>query len=180
MIKKLLFLVLFLVLVGCQDNQTSNNSIENKAEYVMPKYFQTQTFEIGMKDGYELKSVIIKPDLDNETNYDRWEAYKKDYENKAKYKAIRDQWEAENEANFPSLEQDRIEEYCEDYGLAYCMNIDKTCNEDGCYKVTVICDDDSYDEGIDDLDECWKFDVYVEKQIDDNLTKEHEEEILCG
>lgn len=171
-------LALFLILLGCQDNQDYNSQITSKADFTMPKNFETQTFEIEIKDGHKLEIAIIEPEIVTETNYDRWLAYQTNYEQKAKYDAMRDQWEAENEENFPQREQDRIEEYCKNYGLAYCMNIDKTCNEDGCYKVTVDCDDDSYDEGIDDLDECRRFEVYVEKQIDDELTKEHEIEIL--
>jgi hypothetical protein len=179
MVKKVLILILFVLIFGCQDNQVSNNTIENKDEFVMPKNFETQTFEIGTNDGYNLEIATIESELSNETNYDRWVLYQTSYEEKAKYRNVRLMWEVENRENFPQLEQDRIEEYCKTYGLAYCMNIDKTCDDMGCYKVTVTCDDDSYDEGIDDLDECRRFEVYVEKEIDDDLTKEHEKEVLC-
>ena len=90
----------------------------------------------------------------------------------------RNVWELENELNFAEREEDRIEQYCKEYGFGLCKDIDRSCEEDGCHRVVVECDDDRYDEGIDQYNECRKFNVQVEHEIDDDLTEETEKDVI--
>ena len=92
---------------------------------------------------------------------------------------MRHLWEVENDYNFAEREEERIEKYCKDYGFEYCKDIDVTCEEEGCHKVTVNCDDDFYYEGTDRYDECRKFEVQIEHEIDKELTKREKDKEIC-
>jgi len=164
--------LMFVFLVGC--------SGEKDITYKMPDNFETQTFVVDAPDGFPMKVYAIEEPAVEETNYDRWLAWREKTEAQDKYAVMRHVWKLENELNFNEREEERIEEYCKEYGYARCKDIDRTCEKDGCHRVTVVCDDDNYDEGIDRYDECRKFDVQVDEEIDDELTEETDEDIKNG
>jgi len=167
-------LLIIIFLGGCtvSGNQKTN-------EFTMPKDYETYSYEVDIIDGYKAEVYIIEDDEEYVSNFDLWLQAKEKNEQADKYRMIRHLYDSENEDNFAEREEERIEDYCKDYGYERCMDIDRTCEEDGCHKVSVVCDDDNYDEGIDRYDECRKFDVQVEHDFDDELTEEDEDQVIC-
>lgn len=166
-----LFFAGFFLLAGC-----NSETVDDYSSYKMPESYESTVYEIQTQDGYPMEKVVIADPAPQKTDLERWQEWREKVEAQDKYATMRKVWEHENEADFSEREEERIEEYCKEYGYARCKGIDVTCEEDGCHKVIVECDDDFYDEGIDEEDECRKFDVTVEKDIDDGLTQAHEAE----
>ncbi len=165
MAKIAIMLVLAALLTGCS---------ADSMQYVMPDSYEPQVHEIVSPDGYPMETYVISPPAyDTQKAWEEWRARKEGLD---RYETARKVWESENSATFSEEEERRIEEYCKNYGYARCREIDRTCAKEGCYSVTVACDDDEYDEGIDRPQECRRFLVAVSDEIDPGLTREEEEE----
>jgi len=175
MYKYVILGLLFIITLGCSGTSEIDEK-PNYSDYKLPEAFEATVFEVSTIDGYEAEMHIIEPEKNTESNYDRWLAAKEISEQQDKYSMMRHMWEVEHEENFAEREEERIEEYCKDYGYARCKDIEKTCDDEGCHRVTVECDDDNYNEAVDKFDECRRFEVQVDHEIDDELTAETDEE----
>jgi len=165
-----LFIGILLILSGC--------AVDSAIEYKMPENYDMYTMEVTHKEAYDAQMVIITPDEPEESNFDRFEAWRVKREAEDKWRMTRNVWENENINDFHIAEEKRIEQYCKEYGYTRCIGIDRTCEEHGCHKVTIICDDDFYQDGEDELEACRRFDVEVEEAVDDDLTEFINEEVL--
>ncbi len=171
----LLILIATAFLAGCASAPAHDYS-----SYTMQKNPEIYTFEITSENGYPAQMAVINESEPYVSQYELWKAAANLSEQQAEYRMTRHLWESENDETFSEKEETRIEEYCKEQGFARCMGIDRTCEEDGCHKVTVACDDDNYDEGLDTYDECRRFDVQVDEEFDDALTAEDEQQVICS
>jgi hypothetical protein len=156
-----------LAVIGC--------SQEAQTEYAMPVDYEQQSFEFTHGNGYAALYVEYSHGQEPYDAFAQWEAWRERHEALDKYSMARAVAEKEVEL-FHVKEEKRIEEYCEEWGYGACKDIKYTCEEDGCHVVTVECDDDFYDEGLDDYSECRKFEVEVQEDINDEVTESVEEE----
>jgi len=162
-----LYLIYLAILVGCTSQQP--------VEFSMPTDYQTQTFEFTHGNGIDLEYVEILDDPNPVDTMEQWRVWREEVEAADKLKMMNSVYSKEDNP-FYVLEEQRIEKYCYDEGFEACMNIDRTCNDDGCYSVIVECDDDFYSPATDEYEECRRFDVEVSDDIDDELTDEVEAE----
>jgi len=137
----------------------------------MPENYEPVVYTVSsaQPQAYDMQVFVIEKPRE-ESSMEKWEKWRNNVESQDKYNTFRKI--AEHEDGFFQVEEDRIEEYCKEAGFSRCRNIDKTCEEDGCHRVVVKCDDDSYNPRLDDFNECRKFDVNVEEDIDKELTEE--------
>ena len=162
---------MILVLTACSDDSktiTSNN-------------FDSVVYEIEHTDGHKAQIFIIE-DRIPDNDYDQFERDRFNRE-RIDYYAVQRQV-ADNDGTFAEQEEERIEEYCKDNGFESCMGIDRTCEDDGCHQVIIVCEDEHYNPAFDEPNACRKFDVDVKEYLDMELTQESDEEIIedgkCG
>ncbi len=133
--------------------------------------YQTYTIDDGPADlssrSYTYEKQYDLTEAEKQELFDRAQARK---EAQDKYDAYTKAWSKES---FESLEEKRIEAYCEDNGFYSCYNIKYTCeSETTCHKVKITCDDNdfdpaklSYERYEEDLDdECDDYEVEVEEK----------------
>jgi len=169
-------IVLLTLLVACSQVQ------EKHIDYNMPTDYEIQTYTIDHSadsDAYNVQVAVISQERETADAFEQWQNWRDIVESEDKLRMMNAVRESENKP-FSVREEQRIEEYCKEYGYEHCMDIDRTCEEDGCHRVMVLCDDDNYNEELDDYAECRKFDVEVGEDIDDELTKAVEDEVECN
>jgi hypothetical protein len=159
---KLHYLFLFLVISACATETAPKQAateIEEQRYVIEENDYTTKT--------YEIIEGNPEPSDSEQDNFerDRLNRERLDYEKSMKYTPT-----------FAEKEEVRIEAYCKEFGFEGCMKIDRACEEDGCHKVSINCDDSSYDD--DELDSCRRFDIHVDEKIDRALTKLEESDIL--
>jgi hypothetical protein len=146
-----------LLICACTQEQRPMHETEGFQQYVIDESeLQPQTYEI-----------IDTSEPSTEENFERNRINREyvDYVNTMR----------EDTPTFAEAEEERIEAYCKEYGFEACMKIDRACEDDGCHKVTVTCDDD-YDE--DEPNSCRRFDVDVREYYDKALTEDSDAEII--
>ncbi len=173
--KYLMIALILVISAGC----SMQPGTDSKADYRMPASINPETYIVDSPDGVPMQTAIITDNVSEQSSYDMWLEWRNKTEQQDKYDMLRHVWENENAQDFSEREEDRIEQYCKDYGFERCMGIDRTCEEDGCHRVTVECDDDNYDPGIDSYDECHRFKVTVDEDVDDALTESADDEVIC-
>jgi hypothetical protein len=156
----ILFIAALLVLVSsCSEEKTFHDKIEE--QYI--------TATIHHVDKYGADLYVVEEDiLTEEEKQEIWDRYIQDRMDQDHYLTMMNIREHE-ENPFHLLEEDRIEQYCEEEGFAACRTIRSTCDDDGCHRVIVSCRDHDWYEG-DDYDYCNVFEVDVEPDIDLDLT----------
>ena len=162
-------LISMLVLAGCAYEQPD-------IEYSMPSDYELVVYEIHSPNGYEVEHVTIISGTEPADSFEQWKTWRENLEAQDKLNMMNSVWDSENK-EFHVAEEQRIEEFCKEWGFEHCRQIDRTCEEEGCHRVTVECDDDYYDEGLDEYSDCRRFEVEVEEDIDDELTEETEEDV---
>jgi hypothetical protein len=136
------------------------------------------SYEVEQKDGYTMDTYIIESESTNTDSFSEWQAWNAKREADAKYRMYQMLRESEDADTFAQTEEDRIETYCEEYGYAACKGISVTCEKAGCHIVTVACDDDNFDSKVDEDDECHRFAVSVDEEIDPRLTEQADKQII--
>jgi len=165
----ILFFIGALFLVGCSPSQTN-------VDYTMPTHYTPVVYEIEASDPYEMDVYVISgPEPDDPMQ--QWRDWRTRTEARDSYETRLKVLENLDENDWIENEEDRIEKYCEDYGYRRCSHIDRTCEDDGCHRVFVLCEDEDFDPERDDPFDCTEYDVIVREWFDQELTKQNEAEV---
>lgn len=162
--KYLYMLGVLLLLFGCTEVS------QQEVVYKMPENYIPRSYVVESQPQH-IEMYVIEEEPWIVIDYEREKALQEQREALDKYTVARKIAENEAKPSFAEEEEDRIEEYCKEWGFEKCMGIDMTCEEDGCHKVTVECDDDRYNPKTDVYNDCRSFEVVVEEEIDDDLTE---------
>jgi len=166
-------LLIILILSGCQEEP-----VFNPENYRMPDTDDMIVYEVDNIDGYRMDQVVIQDEYNKSKEIDEWYEKQKLAEDFDKYNVLSKAWRRKDSEKEDHLaEEKRIFEYCKEFGLEKCRKIDRACDEEGCRNVTIVCDDDDYDPGIDDYEECSTVEVTVSEDYDDTLTKDEDLEV---
>ncbi len=144
-------------------------------EYTFPTEYQHTTYTIEQEeDDYSAYTYIDEErDLTDEEKQEIFETARERKEALDKYETLTDVW---SETTFEQEEEQRIEDYCEEYGFFSCYDIKYTCNSEyRCQKVYIECEDYGFDPsklshqyyGQDKDDECRNYDVTVDEETFD-------------
>ena len=162
--KKLLIIailsILAFTLVGCSDTKHIQIPTEQQMQTYVWEHHTT---------GMPLEQYVI---IENDDQFANWQERtdeingQKEYMEKTAYWA--DEKKKLEDGEYWS-EEARIEAYCEENGYLHCIGITETCMKDGCYKVTITCEDDDFDVSKLDFDtykkkyECNDYEVIVDE-----------------
>ncbi len=121
---------------------------ETEIIYKYPTTGEYSTYKIDhIVQGYEgawYESTIYG--MSDEEKQELFEEYRQQKDLEAEYQEARAIAEKDDDRTFTESEEDRIEQYCFDYGFESCYNIKYTCETEWeCHVVTITCDDHDYD-----------------------------------
>lgn len=176
-----------LLLVSCNLNNNNNEEDENNIQYQMYQGAEMQTVTIQHNNqGYAMEQVVIKNNIPDQ--YKIAQQKKKNQEEEDKYKTLSKVWDKENlrrEEGNQYEEQFRIESYCKEVGYLRCKKVTETCDEDGCNKVDIQCEDKDFKpnkltwDEYDPNKECDEYKVTVsDSSHDDPYTEKKVHEIV--
>lgn len=136
----LLLIMSTLIVTSCTQKSEDNIS------YQMYQGTEMQTITIQHNNqGYAMEQVVIKNNIPDK--YKLAQQNKKMQEENDKYKTLSKVWDEENlrrEEGSQYEEQFRIESYCKEVGYLRCKKVTETCDEDGCNKVDIQCEDKDF------------------------------------
>lgn len=136
-----LFALVILLLMDTSQTKTD-------IEYVYPSEGTYTSYEVEhIVRGYEgAQYESTAYGLTDEEKQKIFEAYNTRKTFEEEYDEARDIASGDDDQTFAESEEDRIEQYCSDYGFESCYNIQYTCETEWeCHLVTITCNDNDYD-----------------------------------
>ncbi len=140
---KLLFSILFLLVVALSILLFVDNSEETQYTYPTDQAMTTQEIVTNQED---TTMEITDYGMSDEEKQELFDEYRAREDGAAEYAEARAVAQGDNDQSFSEAEEDRIEQYCDDEGFESCYNIQYTCEDKyECYLVTITCEDYDYD-----------------------------------
>jgi hypothetical protein len=125
-----------------------NETEEAEVSYTYPTSGEYTSYEVEhIVRGYEgAQYESTAYGMSDEEKQALFEEYNEMKTFEAEYEEARDIASGDDDQTFAESEEDRIEQYCSDYGFESCYNIQYTCETEwGCHLVTITCDNYDYD-----------------------------------
>jgi hypothetical protein len=125
-----------------------NETEEAEVSYTYPTSGEYTSYEVEhIVRGYEgAQYESTAYGMSDEEKQALFEEYNEMKTFEAEYEEARDIASGDDDQTFAESEEDRIEQYCSDYGFESCYNIQYTCETEWeCHLVTITCDNYDYD-----------------------------------